>query len=101
MLQVIEVVFNPLANRRVASPAADLSPSGNTRLQRMPRHVAGNISPKNLNEVRPLGARADQAHVSTQHIEKLGKLVQPRRPKDSAQTGDPFVLRSGPPRITC
>ena len=92
MLQIIEVVLNPLANRSVASPAADLSPPSNTRLQRMPRHVAGNISPKNLNEVRPLRARSNQAHVSAQHIDELRQLVQPRRPQNSAQTGDPFVL---------
>ena len=87
MLQIVEVVFNPLPNRSVASPAADLGPPGDTRLQLMPCHIAGNLTTKNLYEVGPLGSRAYQAHVSPQHIEELGKLVQSRRPQDSAQSG--------------
>ena len=99
MLQIIQVVLKALANGRIASPAANLGPSSDTRLQLMPPHIAGNLSTKNLNEVRPLGSRTHQAHVSTQHIDELGKLVQSRRPQDSAQARDPFVLRRCPSSI--
>ena len=99
MLQIIMVVFNPLANRSVTPPAADLSPAGDARFQGVPFHVAGNISPKNLNEVRPLGSRSYQAHVSTQHIDELREFIQPRRPQDSAQTRHPLILRRCPSSV--
>src|SRR6267142_3896911 len=75
MLQIIKVVFNPFANRSITSPAADLSPAGDTRFQRVPFHVALNISPKNSHEVRPLWTGPYQAHVAAQQVHELTEFV--------------------------
>jgi hypothetical protein len=64
MLQVVEVVLNPLANRSITPPATDLSPSGNARFQSKPLRIARNFVAKNFNEVRPFRSRPDKAHLS-------------------------------------
>src|SRR3954449_11628347 len=43
-----------------------------------------------------LGLRADEAHVSTQHIEELRKLVDAHLADEGSYTGDTRIIRRSP-----
>src|SRR3954471_20787494 len=58
VLDVVQVVLNPLLERRVATPAVHLRPAGQPRLHLVPQHVLRNAVLELLDEVRPLGPRA-------------------------------------------
>ena len=59
----------------------DLRPAGDAGLHAMPLAVIGNLLGKSLHEFGPLRPRADQRHLSAQHIEKLGELIEPQPAK--------------------
>src|SRR5439155_22750680 len=62
-LDVVEIVFDPLLQRRSAAPAVHLRPAGHPRLDLVAEHVAGNPAPEVVDEDRTLGPRADEAHL--------------------------------------
>src|SRR5262249_27756465 len=59
VLDVVEVVLDPLLDRRVAAPAVDLRPAGQPRLHLVAKHVRGDAMLELFDEVRTLGPRAD------------------------------------------
>src|SRR5690349_12064140 len=75
-LDVVEVVFDPLLDRRVAPPAVDLRPAGDPRLDLVAEHVAGHTAPELLDEARTLGTRTDEAHLASEHVDELRQLVE-------------------------
>src|SRR3989442_9718701 len=71
-LDVVEVVFDPLLDRGLASPAVDLRPARDARLHLVAEHVAGHPPAELLDEARALGTRADEAHLTAQDVPELG-----------------------------
>src|SRR5581483_938510 len=63
VLDVIQVVLDPLLEGRIAAPAVHLGPPGEAGLHFVPEHVLRNFVLELLDEVRPLRTRADDRHV--------------------------------------
>src|SRR3954454_19079410 len=59
VLDVIEVVLDPLLDRGVAAPPVDLRPAGDAGLDLVPEHVLGNLVLELGDEQRALRPRAD------------------------------------------
>ena len=77
VLDVEVVEPGSLVDRGVAAQAVDLRPAGQAAGHPVPGvRTRGRARPNSLDEVRPLGPRADQAHVAPQDVEQLGQLVQ-------------------------
>src|SRR6516164_5120340 len=74
-LDVVEIVLDPLCDRRVAPPAVDLRPARDTRLDLVTEHIAGHPAPELFDEARPLGPGADETHLAAQHVHELRQLV--------------------------
>src|SRR5689334_12256426 len=66
VLDVIEVVLDPLLDRGVAAPAVDLGPAGEAGLHLVAEHVLRHPLLELLDEERPLGARPDERHVAAE-----------------------------------
>ena len=101
VLDVVEVVlqlFLRVFNGR-AVLVAHLCPAGDTGLDAVAHRVIGNLGGELLDEVGPLGARADQAHVAAEHVEELRQFVDAQQPDDVAHPGDPAVVGRGPLRL--
>src|SRR5215475_134289 len=64
ILDVVEVVLNPLVERRVAAPAVHLRPAGHAGFHLVAQHVLRNAVLELLDEMRPLRPRTDNRHVS-------------------------------------
>src|SRR5215510_4312441 len=77
---VVKVVRHALRDRRIATPAVHLSPTGYSTFYVVARHVLRNLLPEFLQEERTFGPRPNDAHVTLQHIQKLRKLIQTRAP---------------------
>src|SRR5712691_13083573 len=76
VLDVVEVVLDPLLDRRVPAPAVDLRPPGDAALHAVAEHVLRNPLLELLYEGRPLRPRPHQAHVPEDHVDELGQLVE-------------------------
>ncbi len=71
VLDVVVVESCPVGNRRVASKATDLGEPGQPARHAVPMLVARVLRREPVDEERTLGARAHQAHVTTQDVEQL------------------------------
>src|SRR5687767_9583555 len=72
VLNVIEVVLDPLLERGVAPPAVDLRPAGDAGFHFVTQHVLRNAMLELLDEERTLGTGADDGHVALQDVPELG-----------------------------
>src|SRR5262249_21943244 len=95
-LDVVEVVLDPLLDRRVAAPAVDLRPAGDPGLHLVAEHVAGHAATEFLDEARALGPRADQAHLTAQHVDELRQFVEAGPPQKYAQGGAARIVDARP-----
>src|SRR5918993_3283547 len=68
VLDVVEIVFDALFERRVTTPAVDLGPAGDARLDLVTQHVLRDPVFELLDEVRTLRTRSDNRHVTAQHV---------------------------------
>ena len=57
VLDVVQVVLDPLFDRRVAAPAVDLRPAGDSGLYLVAQHVLRDLVLELLDKQRPLGPR--------------------------------------------
>src|SRR5215204_5878404 len=77
MLEVVQIVAQllgrPLDVRCVG--VTDLRPAGDTGLDEVPASPERNLVGQLVQELRPLGPRADDAHLATQDVPKLRELV--------------------------
>ncbi len=78
MLNIIKVMLYPSFQGGVSPPAIDLGPSGHPCLGLMPKHVQGYLIFEFLDKMGPFRAGANQAHLSFEHVEQLGKLIKAR-----------------------
>src|SRR5581483_5283717 len=92
VLDVIQIVFDPLLERRVAPPSVDLRPSGQTRLHLVAQHVLRNPMLELLDKVRALGPRPHDRHVAAEDVPELRQLVEIRSPEKTAERRDPWVV---------
>src|SRR5690349_720221 len=95
-LEVVEVVFDPLLDRGVAPPAVDLRPASNPLLDLVAEHVAGHEAPELLDEARTLGARTDEAHLASEHVDELWQLVETSPSQADAEGGAARIVSARP-----
>src|ERR1051325_8024564 len=84
VLDVVEVVFDALLERRLAAPAVHLRPAGDTGLHLVAQHVLRDAVLELFDEEGALGARADDRHVALQHVPELRQLVQIEAPQPAS-----------------
>src|SRR5512140_2755885 len=63
VLDVVDIVLDPLLDRGVAAPAVDLGPAGEAALDLVAQHVARDLFTELVDEDRPLRPRADETHL--------------------------------------
>ena len=93
---VVKVAGNALGNGRIASPPVNLCPSGNPAFNVVARHVLGYLAPEALEKDGAFGPRANDAHITFQHVQKLRNFIQVAAPQESANRGDVGIVRNGP-----
>jgi len=70
--------------------------SRNPRAHALTPGVAGNLLAQVREDIRLLGARADEVHVAAQDVDELRQLVQPVFPQHSAERRYAGVIGLGP-----
>ena len=76
MLDVIEIVVNAIMDRRVSSEPVNLRPARDARLHHVAEVVTRNLLLEFFDEDRALRPWSNQTHVTSQHIDKLRKLIE-------------------------
>ncbi len=98
--KVIKVVFDALGDGSVSSPTVDLGPSRDSGFE----HVAGVITIKlgqePLDKEGTLGTRANDAHIASEHIQKLGEFIEIRGAQERADCSATRILLAGPTRVS-
>jgi N-acetylglucosaminyl-diphospho-decaprenol L-rhamnosyltransferase len=100
-LDVVEVVLDSLAKRGPPTPSVDLGPARHSARDSMAEVVVGDIGAEPLDEDRPLGSWANQAHLALEDVEELGQLVDIRPAQPGADPGTAVVGGRGPDRPGC
>ena len=96
VLQLLHRVFDARA-----VGVAHLRPSGQAGPDDVALAVERNLLGQLLDELRPLGPRADEAHVADQHVPQLRQLVEPRAAQEAADRRDAVVVLPRPHRAGC
>ena len=96
MADVVQVVADAFAQRRVAAQAVDLSVAGHAGFHLVPQHIAGNPLLKLVDELRPLRPWADQRHLPGQDVEQLRQLVEAGAAEKPAEPRAALVVGGGP-----
>ena len=98
VLHVEVVELGPLGDRRLPPQPVHLRPAGDAGLDAVAVVVAVDVLAEELDELRPLGARPDEAHLALQDVQELRQLVD-RRPAeklaDARPAVDPFDAARG------
>jgi hypothetical protein len=58
----------------------------------MPTHVEGDVALQRAHELRPLGARADEAHISSENVDQLRQFVNFCLPQQPPDASDPRIF---------
>jgi hypothetical protein len=102
MLEVIEVVRELVgctgSTGRVS--ALDLRPAGDSGLDQQAACPKWHFALEELEELGALRSGADDAHLISQYVPELGKLIQSCRAQESPDSGDPAVILGCPDRLT-
>ncbi len=98
VLDVVEIVLDPLFQGGIASPAIDLSPPRQTCLDLVAEHVIGNVVFKFLDQLGPFRPRSDETHLPLQDIEELRQFIQARLSKDLSDRGPTGIIGLCPDR---
>src|SRR5437867_6151049 len=86
LLDVIQIVLE-LGVRvldGIAVGEIDLRPAGDARAHSEPQAEVGDLLFEQIDEMRALGARADDAHLALQDVDELRDLVDARAPEESS-----------------
>ena len=75
MRDVVVVPLDALVERRLPAQAVHLCPPGDSRLHPVAVAIADDAFAEQLDELGPLGARSDEAHLAAQDVDELRKLV--------------------------
>src|ERR1019366_8583751 len=82
---VVEIVLDTFAQRRVAAPAVDLGPAGDAGFDGVPSVIVRDRLGELADENRTLRTRAYQAHVADEDVDELRQLVQARLAQEGAE----------------
>src|SRR5262249_29426415 len=98
VLHVEQVVLKLLGSVDLirAVRVAQLRPSRDARLDRMPFTVEGNFRIELRDELRPLAPGPDDAHLARGHIENLRQLVDPQLTDNASYASYAVVVGCGP-----
>ena len=72
VLNVIQVVLNPLLDRCVTAPTVDLGPTGHAGLYLVPEHVLWNALLELFHKEGAFRPRTYQRHVALEDVPELG-----------------------------
>src|SRR5438132_3692870 len=97
VVQIVLELFQRVVDGRSVA-VFDLSPARDPRLDGKPLHVEGDLLLKVLDELWPLRARPDEAHVPHEDVEELRELIQTRPPQEGSHTRHSRVALRGPHR---
>src|SRR5215207_1400947 len=98
VFDVVEIVLDALLERGVATPAVDLRPAGDARLDLVAEHVLRDAVLELLDEVGPLGAWTDEGHVPPEHVPELRQFVEIELAEPAADRRAARVIVSRPDR---
>ena len=104
ILDVVEIVFEPFARNAdhilgvEVELVLGLRPAQQARLDIEAPAVEGDLLLELIDEERPLGAGADQAHIAAQEVDALRDLVQVQSAQNLADAGHPWILALDPNR---
>src|SRR5437879_3647983 len=90
MVYVPYIQFNPLRPRQ-GVPAVHLGPAGDPWPHLQATSLKRRVSCDLILQSR---SRTDETHLSPQHVQELGQLVQAPAPQKSADVGDTVVVCS-------
>src|SRR5438094_3884322 len=97
VVQIVLELFQRVVDGRSVA-VLDLSPARDPRLDGKPLHVEGDLLLQVLDELGPLRARPDEAHMPHEDVEELRKLIQTRPPQEGSHTRHSRVALRGPHR---
>src|ERR1051325_9007752 len=94
MFDVIEIVlqFFDRILLVVAVSITDLSPTCNSRLDRVAQIVIGNVLFQAFDKKRPFRTGPDKAHFSFQYVVHLGDFIDPKFSNNSSYSGDSWIV---------
>src|SRR5438309_5630888 len=98
ILDVVEVVDQPLLDRGLAAEVVDLSPPGQPWPDEMAVFISRHARLELRDELRPFGSRAYKAHLSDQDIPELRQLVEAEPAEELADPRSPRVSGGRPDR---
>src|SRR5450755_1469577 len=80
VLHIVEIESEllPRILDRLAITVIHLCPASDARFDAMTKVIIGHLAAQLLDEIRPFGPRPNKAHISFQHVNNLGNLVDPR-----------------------
>lgn len=87
VFDVPDVVLDTLLDAGVAAQAVHLGPAGDAGAHLLADEVEGDLLLEVAHMVGDLGAGADQAHVTFEDIEKLGKFIHAELADEAAEAG--------------
>src|SRR5690606_1158379 len=93
---VLELLRGVLLGRAIR--IVELGPAGEAGPHAMAQLVVADLLRQLGDELRPLRARTDQAHVAAQHVPQLRQLVDAGLADEAAHARDACVLLAGPDR---
>ena len=92
VLDIKEVIFQPLLDRRILPQVVDLRPAGDPRLDFMAEHVFRDLLPEIQDKGRPFGTRSDQAHLAHENVDELGDLVDAEFSEELSEPCDARII---------
>src|SRR5215210_8090344 len=98
VFQVVQVVGQLLfcsANGPCIAPA-NLSPARDARLRQVTSRPEWNLFREQTKELWALRSGSDNAHLATEDVQKLGKLVEASAPEDPSDTSDSRIALDRP-----
>src|SRR5439155_23457261 len=98
IFHIVEVVFELLYGllHRCTVRVSHLCPSGNARLDAVPDGVEGYLLSKHCDKFGPLRPWAYEAHLASEHVDQLGKLIDPSAPYEAADSGHSSIVDGSP-----
>src|SRR6266536_942455 len=83
---------------RCAIGIFDLCPTGQSWRDQMTLFVIGNLLSKLGHKVGAFGTGADEVHLTTKYVPKLGDLVDANLADNASHSGSPIITLDGPYR---
>ncbi len=96
ILDVINIVLDPLSDGSISPETVDLCPSGKSGTDLVLNVVSGDLLHELFNELGTLGSGTYEAHISLKDVEKLGQLVDAGLSDEFSDRCDSGIVLGGP-----